>query len=146
MAGGSYFAALMVTVVSTPSFPRWASSAQPVLILCADEGITEELIRDLAARRYQPLIGRPDWSWKAALEWARPVAAVVDTRHPAARSDGFLATTDDFEVGLVVFGGAAGTAADLGTRHGGSLHTLIPNRDVGLIGGAVDAAVRRRSP
>jgi hypothetical protein len=50
----------------------------PVLILCANDAVAEELIRELAGRRYQPLVGRPGWSWRAALEWARPVAAVVD--------------------------------------------------------------------
>src|ERR687884_384391 len=93
----------MVTVVSTPYTSRSDSAPQPVLILCADEGITDELIRDLAGRRYQPLVARPNWSWQAALEWARPVAAVVDRRHPAARSEAFVAASGNYEVGLVVF-------------------------------------------
>jgi hypothetical protein len=135
----------MVTVVSTRSTSRWASPPQHVLILCADEGITEELIRDLAGRRYQPLVGRPDWSWRAALEWARPVAAVVDRRHPAARSDVFLATSSDFQVGLVVFGGPADAAPALEARDSRSVRALVATRNVELIGGAVDAAVRRRS-
>src|SRR5688572_31067090 len=50
-------------------------------------------------------------SWKAALEWARPVAAVVDRQHPAVRSDGFLTASDDLEVGVVVFGGPVDAAA-----------------------------------
>lgn len=136
----------MVTVVSTRSTSRWVSRPQPVLILCADEGITEELIRDLAGRRYQPLIGRPDWSWRATLEWARPVAAVVDRRHPAVRSDVFLATSSDFDVGLVVFGEPAVTPPGSGARDSRSVRTLVSTTDVEVIGGAVDAAVRRRSP
>jgi hypothetical protein len=116
----------------------------PVLILCADEGVAEELIRELAGRRYQPLVGRPGWSWKAALEWARPVAAVVDRQHPVARSDGFLAASDDLEVGLVVFGGLGDVAAAV-TRPGArSAVATLPTADVQLISGAVDAAVRRR--
>lgn len=121
-----------------------ASSPQavpaPVLILCADEGLAEELIRELAGRRYQPLVGRPGWSWRAALEWARPVAAVVDTHHPAARSAGFLAASDDFEVGLVMFGGPADVVP--AARRWPSL--AVRTVDAQLIGGAVDAAVRRR--
>ena len=134
----------MVTVVSTRSTSPWVSRPQPVLILCADDGITEELVRDLAGRRYQPLIGRPDWSWRAALEWARPVAAVVDRRHPAARSDVFLATPSDFEVGLIVFGEPADAAAP-GVRDSRSVRTVVATTDIEVIGVAVDAAVRRRS-
>jgi hypothetical protein len=117
----------------------------PVLILCADDGIAEELIRELASRRYQPLVGRPGWSWRASLEWARPVAAVVDREHPAARSDGFLDASDDLEVGLVVFGGPVDVPP--GRRRNGSRAelALVPTADAELIGGAVDAAVRRRS-
>lgn len=113
----------MSTVISDSYTSRWESPPRPVLILCADEGVTAELVRALAGRRYQPLVGRPEWSWQAALEWARPVAAVVDTRHPAAHSDRFRAASDDFDVGVVVVGGPA---------------------DVQAIGRAVDAAIRRR--
>lgn len=112
----------------------------PVLILCADEGVAEELIRELAGRRYQPLVGRPGWSWKAALEWARPVAAVVDTQHPAASSDGFLAGSDDLDVGVVVFG----QPTPLAVKRAG-VRAAVSTADARLIGGAVDEAVRRRS-
>jgi hypothetical protein len=117
----------------------------PVLILCADEGVAEELIRELASRRYQPLVGRPGWSWRAALEWARPVAAVVDREHPAARSDGFLDASDDLEVGLVVFGGPVDMPPGRQRNGSRAALSLIPTADAELIGGAVDAAVRRRS-
>jgi hypothetical protein len=133
----------MVSVMPTS---RAASTLQvvppPVLILCTDDGVARELIRELAGRRYQPLVGRPGWSWKAALEWARPVAAVVDTHHPAARSDGFLAASDDLDVGLVVFG----HSADGGSRSGRRRVAVatVPTVDAELIGGAVDSAVRRR--
>lgn len=114
----------MVIMPPTTDDPRPGSAPKPVLILCADDSITDGLIRSLASRRYQPLVGRPNWSWQAALEWARPVAAVVDRRHPAARSAPFFVASDGFEIGVVVLGGAS---------------------DVETIGGAVDAAVRRRS-
>jgi hypothetical protein len=78
---------------------------QPVLILCADEGLAGEIVRELAARRYQPLIGRPGLSWSAALDWARPAAAVVDTRHPAV-SDELRARVDGREIRIIVFGDA----------------------------------------
>jgi hypothetical protein len=120
-----------------------AAVPPPVLILCADEGVAGELIRELAGRHYQPLVGRPGWSWKAALEWARPVAAVVDTKHPAAGSDGFLAASDDLDVGLVVFGGPANVAAR--ARRGRGMIATVLTADARLIGGAVDATVRRRS-
>jgi hypothetical protein len=126
-----------------------ASSPQvvppPVLILCADEGVAEELIRELAGRHYQPLVGRPGWSWRASLEWARPVAAVVDRQHPAARSDGFLAVSDDLEVGLVMFGGPVDVAPGTARSGRGAAVAAVPTVDVQLIGGAVDATVRRRS-
>jgi hypothetical protein len=117
----------------------------PVLILCADDGVAEELIRELASRRYQPLVGRPGWSWRAALEWARPVAAVVDRAHPAARSDGFLDASDDFEVGLVLFGGPADLPPSRRRSGSRAALALVPSADVEMIGGAVDATVRRRS-
>src|SRR5918999_2689751 len=110
----------------------------PVLILCADEGVAQELIRELAGRRYQPLVGRPGWSWKAALEWARPVAAVVDTKHPAAGSDGFLAASDDLDVGLVVFGGPANVAAR--PQRGRGKITTDLTADARLHGGGVGVA------
>jgi hypothetical protein len=71
------------------------------------------------------------------------VAAVVDTRHPAARSDGFLATSDHFDVGLVVFGAPADVWADAGSRDAHPAPAVVPTTDVELIGGAVDAAIRR---
>jgi hypothetical protein len=52
----------------------------PVLILCADKVLAEELIRELAGRRYQPLVAWPGLSWRAALEWARPDAVVRSSR------------------------------------------------------------------
>jgi hypothetical protein len=130
----------MVTAMSTSHVAPLAHvTPSTVLIVCADEGVAEELIRELAGRHYQPLVGRPGWSWRAALEWARPVAAVVDRNHPAVRSDGFLAASDDLQVGLVMFGElvdvARTTTRPLATD---------PTVDVQLIGGAVDAAVRRR--
>ena len=143
-AWGSVRCAPMIPVASTFYGPRSESAPQPVLILCADGGITGELIRDLAGRHYQPLVGRPDWSWQTSLEWARPVAAVVDRSHPAARSDAFLAASDVFQVGVVMFGGSA----DVPPRVRNSSHAApAPNQtiDVEVIGGAVDAAVRRRS-
>jgi hypothetical protein len=108
------------------STPASSSRALPpaVLILCADERLAEALIRELAGRRYQPLVGWPGWTWASLLEWAHPVAAVVDARHPAAKSGRLLPASGDVEVGLVVVDESA---------------------DVRLIGGAVDATVRRRS-
>jgi hypothetical protein len=125
------------------SAPGPASSSRnsppPVLILCADEGLAEELVRELAGRRYQPLVGRPWWSWAAALEWARPVAAIVDTRHPAARSDGFLTASDDLDVGVVVVGEPTPAVTE-----GPRVRAIVRTTDVRLISGAVDA-VRRQS-
>jgi hypothetical protein len=113
---------------------------QSVLILCADDGLAEELVRELAARRYQPLVGRPGWSLKAALEWARPAVAVVHVAHPAALADGFLPDSAELGVGLVVFGEPApGAAARPGVR------AIVPNANARLIGGAVDDALRERS-
>jgi hypothetical protein len=132
----------MVIVTRAPNSLRSDSAPQPVLILCADEGITDELVRDLAARRYQPLVGRPNWSWQATLEWARPAAAVVDRRHPAARSDAFLAAWNDFDVGLVVFGGPSDIA--LVTGDVPLADAVVPTADIESIGGAVDATVRKR--
>jgi hypothetical protein len=130
----------MVTAMSTSHVASLAQVApSTVLIVCADEGVAEELIRELAGRHYQPLVGRPGWSWRAALEWARPVAAVVDRSHPAVRSDGFLAASNDLQVGLVMFGEPVDIARTT-TRPLAS----DPTVDVQLIGGAVDAAVRRR--
>jgi hypothetical protein len=127
--------------------PSAASSSrvapQPVLILCADEGLTEELVRELAGRHYQPLVDRPGWTWKSLLEWARPVAAVVDSSHPAARSDRFFAASDDLEVGLVVVGEPADATSRLGSRR--TAAATVPVADARLIGGAVDATVRRRT-
>jgi hypothetical protein len=116
----------------------------PVLIMCADDGVAEELIRELAGRRYQPLVGRPGWSWRATLEWARPVAAVVDRHHPAARSAGFFATSHELEVGLVMFGDPPEAAPPATIRRASTAVATIPTADAELIGGAVDAAVRRR--
>jgi hypothetical protein len=127
-----------MTSMRAASTPRPASPA--VLILCSDDTLAEELIRELAGRRYQPLVGRPDWSWKVALEWARPVAAVVDTQHPAARSDSFPSGSDDLGVGVVVFGEP--TAA--GAKRAG-VRAAIRSADARVIGGAVDEAVRRAS-
>ena len=142
MRPGPYLARFMISSMSTS---QSASSPQavpaPVLILCADEAVAEELIRELAGRRYQPLVGRPGWSWRAALEWARPVAAVVDRRHPAARSAGFLAASDDFDVGLVMFDGPAEVIPATARRWPSAATQPV---DAQLIGGAVDAAVRRR--
>jgi hypothetical protein len=135
----------MSTVALTRRTPRAESASPTVLILCSDEGIRGELIRDLASRRYQPLVGRPNWSWRAALEWARPVAAVVDTSHPAAHSDALLAASGDLEVGLVVFDGSPDSPPgndSSGARGGGA---VVRTTDVEVIGGAVDAAVRRRA-
>src|SRR5918999_793299 len=118
---------------SAPTRPDAASSTPavppPVLILCADDGVAEGLVRELASRCYQPLIGRPDWSWRATLEWARPVAAVVDREHPAARSAGFLDASDDLEVALVVFGGPVDVPP--GRRRNGSRAelALVPTAD-----------------
>jgi hypothetical protein len=114
----------------------------PVLILCADEGLTEELVRELAGRHYQPLVDRPGWTWMSLLEWARPVAAVVDTGHPAARSARFLAASDDLEVGLVVFGDPAADASGLRPQDAAA---TVPGANAQLIGGAVDDAIRRRT-
>lgn len=125
------------------STSRAASSPRtlppPVLILCVDAGLAEELVRELAGRCYQPLVGQPWWSWAAALEWARPVAAIVDTRHPAAQSDSFLAASDDLDVGVVVVGEPT-PAVTKGPR----LRTIVSTADARLISGAVDA-MRRRS-
>jgi hypothetical protein len=112
--------------------------------MCADEGMAGELIRELAGRNYQPLVGRPGWSWRATLEWARPVAAVVDTHHPAARSEGFLAASDDFEVGLVIFGEPAQPGAMPRPPRVRAEMSTLATADARLIGGAVDAAVRQR--
>lgn len=135
-------------MTSALSNPRAASSPRigppPVLILCADEAVAQELIRELAGRRYQPLVGRPGWSWKAALEWARPVAAVVDRQHPAVRSDGFLAASDDLDVGVVVFGGPVDVPAGRPEKPSRGGLAMVPTADPELIGGAVDATVRRR--
>jgi hypothetical protein len=124
--------------------PRRASSSRSaspaVLILCADDALAKELIRELAGRRYQPLVGRPDWSWKVALEWARPVAAVVHTQHPAASSEGFPAASDDLECGVVVFGESTPAGAKRAR-----VRTAVPGADAKVIGGAVDEAVRGRS-
>jgi hypothetical protein len=128
-----------MTSSNRPSSPR--AVPPPVLILCADDGLAEELIRELAGRHYQPLVGRPGWTWTSLLEWARPVAAVVDTGHPIAQSDNFLQASDDLEVGLVVFGDPVPGAARLRSRRAAT----VPGADARLIGGAVDAAVRRRS-
>jgi hypothetical protein len=114
----------------------------PVLILCADEGLAVELVRELAGRHYQPLVDRPGWTWRSLLEWARPVAAVVDASHPAARSDRFLAASDDLDVGLVVIGEPANATSPPGLRRAA---TTVPVADARLIGGAVDAAVRSRT-
>jgi hypothetical protein len=113
-----------------------------VLILCADEEMAEELVRELAGRHYQPFVDRPGWTWTSLLEWARPVAAVVDIDHPAARSDRFLAVSDDLDIGLVVFGEPADAAPGLRARCAGA---TVSCADARLIGGAVDAAVRRRT-
>ena len=126
--------------MSTPS----DASAPPVLVLCADDGIAGELILELASRRYQPLLGPWGWSWRATLEWARPVAAVVDRNHPAARSEGFVAVSNDLEVGLVVFGDHVDVAPWTASTGADAVAVLSPV-DVRLIGGAVDAAVLRRS-
>jgi hypothetical protein len=115
----------------------------PVLILCADETLAEELVRELAGRNYQPLVDRPGWTWISLLEWARPVAAIVDAGHPAARSDRFLAVSDDLEVGLVVVGESTDATPCLGSRR--TAGATVPVADAQLIGGAVDATVRRRS-
>jgi hypothetical protein len=112
---------------------------QPVLILCADDSLEEELVRELAGRRYQPLVGRPGWSWKAALEWARPAAAVIHTEHPAARSDGFLDGAEDLEIGVVVFGEPIPAATKRARGR-----TVVSTADARVIGGAVDDAVRKR--
>lgn len=109
---------------------------QPVLILCADEGLAAELVRELAGRSYQPLIGRPGWSWTAALDWARPAAAVVDPKHPAALSNGLLSDVDG-QIGIVVFGERA-PAASVRAR----VRAIMPTSDARLIGGAVDDALR----
>ena len=111
-----------------------------VLILCADDTVEEALIRELAGRRYQPLVGHPGLSWRAALEWAHPVAAVVDTHHPAARSDGFLTATQDLRVGLVVFGEPRPPAAG-----DASARATVRAADARRIGAAVDDTVRGRS-
>jgi hypothetical protein len=132
-------------MVSAMPTSHAASLPSPVLIMCADEGVAEELIRELAGRHYQPLVGRPGWSWRAVLEWARPVAAVVDRCHPAARSDGFLAASDDLEVGLVMFGGPADVTPGTTRPRARTAVAEHPTIDVQLIGGAVDAAVRRRT-
>lgn len=132
----------MVTAMPTsPAASSPLAVRPPVLILCADDGVVEELIRELAGRRYQPLVGRPDWSWRATLEWARPVAAVIDRHHPAARSDTFLAASDDLDVGLVVFGGPPDAAPAAKRRR---TSATVLTADAQLIGGAVDATVRRR--
>lgn len=110
-----------------------------VLVLCADEDLSGALVRELAGRHYQPLVDRPGWTWQSLLEWARPVAAVVDAGHPAARSARFLAASDDLDVGLVVVGNPADAGPALGSRR-----ATVPVADAQLIGGAVDAAVRRR--
>jgi hypothetical protein len=111
-----------------------------VLILCADDTVEEALIRELAGRRYQPLVGHPGLSWRAALEWAHPVAAVVDTHHPAARSDGFLAASQDLRVGIVVFGEPQSQAAG-----DASVPATVRAPDTRRIGAAVDDTVRGRS-
>lgn len=118
------------------------AESPPVLIVCADEGLAGELIRELAGRRYQPLVGRPGWTWRALLEWAHPVAAVVDTSHPAARTDRFFAASDDLEVGLVVFGDSAADTPGMRPRPGAT--ATVASSNAQLIGGAVDDAVRRR--
>jgi hypothetical protein len=115
----------------------------PVLILCADEELADELVRELAGRHYQPLVDRPGWTWRSLLEWARPVAAVVDSDHPAARSDRFLAASEDLDVGLVVVGEPTEASSRLGSRRAAG--ATVPVADARLIGGAVDAAVRRRT-
>lgn len=114
----------------------------PVLVLCADEGLAAELVRELAARHYQPLVERPGWTWMSLLEWARPVAAVVDTEHPASRSDHFLDASDDLEVRLVVFGERVSAAPPLRRR---AAAATVPVADARVIGGAVDATLRRRT-
>jgi hypothetical protein len=126
-----------------PSFHLSSSpTAVPVavLILCADDTVEEALIRELAGRRYQPLVGHPGLSWRAALEWAHPVAAVVDTQHPAARSDGFLAASQHLRVGLVVFGDPQSPAASYATGP-----AIVAATDARRIGAAVDDTVRSRA-
>jgi hypothetical protein len=113
-----------------------------VLILCADAGLAGELVRELAGRCYQPLVDRPGWTWRSLLEWAHPVAAVVDTGHPAAQSDRFLTASADLEVGLVVFGEPTQAAPNAESRRAAA---TVPVADARLIGGAVDATVRRRT-
>src|SRR5688500_4846701 len=93
-----------------------AASPQ-VLVLCAGEGLAGALVRELAGRHYQPLVDRPGWTWRSLLEWARPVAAVVDAGHPAARSARFLAASDDLDIGLVMVGDPADAGPALGPRH-----------------------------
>jgi hypothetical protein len=129
----------------SPSNAGSSSRAVPpsVLILSADGGLADALVRELAGRRYQPILGRPGWTWTALLEWACPVAAVVGTDHPAARSDRFLAASEDLEVGLVVFGQPADGAPRFEARRAPA--ATVSSADARLIGGAVDAAVRRRS-
>src|SRR5918992_1687999 len=108
------------------AMPRSASSSSSrlvppsVLVLCADEGLSGALVRELAGRHYQPLVDRPGWTWQSLLEWARPVAAVLDAAHPAARSARFLAASDDLDVGLVVVGDPEETGPAFGPRHSGA--------------------------
>jgi hypothetical protein len=91
-------------------------------------------VRELAGRHYQPLVARPGWSWKAALEWAHPAAAVVHAGHPAAQSGAFLSGVADLQIGVVMFGDAAPSARPS--------RAIIATDEARLIGSAVDDAVR----
>lgn len=126
-----------------PIASRPPADSPSVLILCADDAIAEALIRELASRRYQPLVGRPNWTVQAALEWARPVAVVVDAHHPAALSERLLAASDGTAVGLVLFGESAPDGSHPMRRASKVTVSTVPTFDAQLIGGAVDAAVGR---
>jgi hypothetical protein len=105
--------------------------------------LAEDLVRELAGRRYQPLLSRLGWMWTAALEWARPVAVVVDSDLPGVLSEAFVVASSRVEAGLVIFGDPAKGAnrTPLATR--GAVVTVAA-RDARLIGRAVDAVVKSR--
>ena len=95
--------------MSTTDAPLSPTSARPpVLILCAADALTKALVRELAGRGYQPLVSRPGWTCTAALEWARPVAVVIDADQAPVASDATVVIATDARV--------AGRAVDAAVR------------------------------